>query len=73
MDKREKLITALLDFGCVKAIKAGVVLTVFITGKNLSKHTIKIMGIVADAYSEEYPNVELMSNDEFYTLIILKK
>ena len=75
MNKYDKLINDLSKFGNIEVMKVGVVVTLFITGKNLSKanNTFDVLGILSEYYKDEFPNIEVMKNDETYILIILKK
>lgn len=71
---QSQFIRKVSKYGKVEAIKEGIVFTLLLTGSGLMKSsTVSEIGKLAIEYmGDKYPNIEVMSNDENYFLIILK-
>ena len=70
----EQLKKQLSKFGTIEVIKAGVVFTLLMKGKDLanSNTVSKINMDVIEAVGDKYPKIEAMKNDDDFFLIVLK-
>lgn len=69
----DKIIRKLSKFGDVHVCKAGLVFTVFITGKNLdSTDTFMAIHEIVKDVKDKYKNIEVLKNDSNFYLMVLK-
>lgn len=70
----EEFKTKLCDFGSPQIVKKGIVFTVLITGKDLSKSTtvVALQSLIIKYAAKEYPIIEVLKNDDTFFCMILK-
>lgn len=70
----EDLKMKLCDFGNPQIVKEGVVFSVLLTGKGLSKSrtVMKLQDLILDYAKEKFPLLEAMRNDDEFFCLILK-
>ncbi len=70
---KAKLTEALSQYGTVKVLKAGVVLTLLMTGKKLSNwNTVNAIQSNLMNACTDYPLIEVYVNSNSYLLLVLK-
>lgn len=70
----EDLKMKLCEFGNPQIVKEGIVFSVLITGKGLSKSitVIKLQDLILSYAKQKFPFIEAMRNDEDFFCLILK-
>lgn len=68
MDELKK---KLFDYGDIEVIKDGVVFILLMTGNEMGKKVLQILGLVT-MYIKDKPIAEVIKNEDNYVLIVLK-